>query len=513
MKTKSKFSNAKQAIVWVAFLSLIAFTSCDSSKTEVSAAFFQAGKPIDAATTGGAVKGTMLTGVTYRISTDLIVNEGDTLVIQPGVKIYMGAADPAKNGGNSVTNLIVRGTLLSLGTKEKPIYFTVENQAKTDTPGAAVTDANGVVDPAYKGLWGGILGDSKTKLMVIKWTHVEFGCGKLAASPVSGITSGNPAYMISFVNPLGVFILEDSWVYGGVDDPIRIQGGMFNVMRNTFEKGGLFGGESLNIKSGCVGNYAYNVTIGSATNGPKVSNKGSNALQATAYMYNNTIINSGYRRDKPGRGGSLNFEEGAKGLAFNNIVVNCKYGLRILTADKGSSSQYSNNPLSPADFVSPNITYGNNLYYVDNVDLANQIYPVESGTGIPTGANADIPNFTTLGIAITSTFPLSKSVVTIYDGTKAVQASGTNPLFKTFTLPVTKPSDIAYATGFDFNLQVGSPAIGKGFTGFSPINTAKDPTTGTVLTIPVSANFGATVLTGPNKDLGAYPTDGSGNKH
>ncbi len=499
----------------VAFALTLSFSSC-GDKTEVSAPFFQAGKPIDASTTGGAVKGTMLANTTYRISTDLVVNEGDTLVIQPGVRIYMGAADAAKNGGNSVTNLIVRGTLLSLGTKEKPIYFTVENQAKTDTPGATVTDANGIVDPAYKGIWGGILGDSKTKLMVIKWTHVEFGCGKLAASPVSGITSGNPAYMISFVNPVGVFILEDSWVYGGVDDPIRIQGGLFNVMRNTFEKGGLFGGESLNVKAGSVGNYAYNLTIGSATNGPKASNKGTNKPQANVYMYNNTILNSGYRRDKPGRGGSLNFEEGAKGLAFNNIVVNCKYGLRILTADKGSSSQYSNNPLPPADFTNPNITYGNNLYYVDNVELANQIYPIESGTGMPAGANADIPNFSTLGITLTSTFPLSKSVVTIYDGAKAVQASGTNPLFKTFTLPATKPSDIAYASGFDFNLQSGSPAIGKGFTGFPPITTLSSTdanNTTTTITLPISANFGSSSITPPNKDLGAYPMDGSGNKH
>ncbi len=500
---KNKILPLNKLLAAGAMLSLIiGFSSCDK-KTEVSAAFFQAGKPIDPSTTGGSVKGTMLANTTYRITTDLIVNPNDTLVIQPGVKIFMGTADPAKNAGNSVTNLIVHGTLLSLGTKEKPIYITVENVAKTDTPGAPVSDANGVIDPAYKGYWGGILGDLDTKLMVIKWTHVEFGCGKLATSPVAGISNGNPAYMISFNNANGVFVLEDSWVYGGVDDPIRIQGGKFNVMRNTFEKGGLFGGESLNIKSGCVGNYAYNLTIGSATNGPKASNKGLNTTQTNVFMYNNTIVNSGYRRDKPGRGGSLNFEEGAKGNAYNNIVVNCKYGLRILTADKGSSTQYSNNPLLPADFLNNSIPYGNNLYYADNVDIANQVYPVESGTGIPTGANSDIPSFTTLGISLTSTFPLSKATVAVYDGAKAVKVAGTDPLFKSFTLAGSgKPSDISYATGFDFNLQSGSPGIGKGYTSFTPLQV-----------VPVSDNFGSSGITGPNKDLGAYPTDGSGNKH
>src|SRR5258708_241482 len=257
--------------------------------------------------------------------------------------------------------------------------------------------------------------------------------------------------MVSLVSANGIFVLADCWVDGGVDYPSRIQGGRINVMRNTFEKGGLFGGESLNVKSGTIGNYAYNVTIGSATNGPKASNKGGKNPQANIYMYNNTIVNSGYRRNADGRGGSLNFEEGAKGKAFNNIVVNCKYGLRILTAPKGGSTQYSGNPLPPSDFA--NITYGNNLYYVDAVALANQIYPVESGTAVPASANADMPSFTALGITLTTSLPLSPTTVAAYDGTKAVQAQGTNPMFKNFTLPISdgsKPADISYATGFDF---------------------------------------------------------------
>jgi hypothetical protein len=493
MKMKSRFLN--RLVLPGAILSMaVVFFSCSKSSTDLAPAYFKAGAAISDTTTGGTLKGTMLAGKTYRIKRDIIVNPTDTLVIQPGVKLYFGATPV---GGNAIS-VIVHGTLLSLGTQTKPIYFTVENQTKTDTPGQDPT-----TDPAYKGLWGGILGDIDTKNMIIKWTHVEFGCGKLLTSPVTGISNGGSAYMISFVNPDGIFVLEDSWVYGGVDDPIRIQGGKINVMRNTFEKGGLFGGESLNVKSGTVGNYAYNVTIGSATNGPKASNKGGKNPQTNIYMYNNTIINSGYRRNSDGRGGSLNFEEGAKGLAFNNIVVNCKYGLRILTAPKGTATQYSGNPLPPSDFA--NITYGNNFYYVDSLKRANQIYPVESGTGVPTGTNADIPNFTTLGITLASTFPpTATGIVAAYDGTAAIQAAGTNPKFVNFTLPYNgRPQDISYATGFDFHLQSGSPALGKGNTSFSPLNAG----------VPVSDNFGSSGITPPNKDLGAYPSDGSGNKH
>jgi len=482
----------------VILLAAITFAACTKSETTVAPAYFKAGAAISDTTTGGALKGTMLSGKTYRIKRDIVVNPNDTLVIQPGVKLYFAAVSASQN----VISMIVHGSLLSLGSQEKPIYFTVENQPKTDVLGQ---DAS--TDPAYKGIWGGILGDIDTKNMIIKWTHIEFGCGKLLTSPVTGISNGNPAYMVSFVNENGIFVLEDSWVYGGVDDPIRIQGGKINVMRNTFEKGGLFGGESLNVKSGTQGNYAYNVTIGSATNGPKASNKGGKS-QTNIYMYNNTIINSGYRRNSDGRGGSLNFEEGAKGVSYNNIVVNCKYGLRVLTSPKGSATQYSGNPLPPADFA--NIKYGNTLYYVDAVAQANQIYPVESGTGVPTGVNADIPSFTSLGISVSSTYPPSASApVVAYDGTLAVKADGTNPKFVNFTLPYNgNPADIAYATGFDFHLQAGSPAIGKGFTGFTPLtNVDGSPI------VPISENFGSSGITPPNKDLGAYPTDGTGNKH
>jgi hypothetical protein len=78
---KTNFLQLQKLLAAAIILSLsIGFSSCDN-KTEVSAAYYQAGKPIDASTTGGAVKGTMLANTTYRITTDLIVNPGDTLVM------------------------------------------------------------------------------------------------------------------------------------------------------------------------------------------------------------------------------------------------------------------------------------------------------------------------------------------------------------------------------------------------------------------------------------------------
>jgi len=70
-------------------------------------------KPIsDATPLCGSISGTMLSGKTYTVSCDIYVNPGDSLVIEPGVRV---------NFQNSA-GLIVQGNLFSLGTAEKPIY-------------------------------------------------------------------------------------------------------------------------------------------------------------------------------------------------------------------------------------------------------------------------------------------------------------------------------------------------------------------------------------------------------
>ncbi|WP_332369459.1 hypothetical protein [Spirosoma telluris] len=220
----------------------------------------------------------------------MFINEGDTLVVQPGAKVYFD--------GKGVWSFIVKGSFLSLGTQEKPIYFTVPTATKTDALGADVTK-----DPAYSGLWGGILGETTFKNIIIKWTHLEFGGGTVVTSPVSFIANGGKAYVVSSANSDGIVVMEDSWIYGSVDDPMRPFGGKYNVMRNTFEKCGFTGGEAWNVKGGTVGNFAYNLVIGSATNGPKASNNGQKPgqPQTNVLFYNNTIVHSGYRRTADGR--------------------------------------------------------------------------------------------------------------------------------------------------------------------------------------------------------------------
>jgi hypothetical protein len=136
-------------------------------------------------------------------------------------------------------------------------------------------------------------------------------------------------------------------------------------MRNTFEKCGYTGGEAMNSKAGTIGDFAYNLCIGMATNGPKVSNinVAVGKPSSNVRIYNNTMINCGYRRSAAGRGGSINFEEGAGGMAYNNLIVNCKFGLRVV-----------NSPIADT----ANLKYGYNFYYADSISVASQFIPSKS---------------------------------------------------------------------------------------------------------------------------------------
>lgn len=465
--------NVKAVLFFIGTLSVLA--GCGKKEeVKVSDPFFKVGQKISTKTPlSGVIKGTLSADSTYTVAGDVFISENDTLVIQPGARVHFP--------GNATYSFIVKGSLLSLGTQTKPIYFTVPSAVKTDTYGADPTK-----DPAYKGLWGGILGETTCKNIIIKWTHLEFGGGKLGTSPVSFLANGANSYTLTNANPDAIVVLEDSWVYGAVDDPFRPFGGKYHVMRNTFEKCGFTGGEAMNIKSGSVGNFAYNLVVGMATNGPKASNNGGKNPQTNIYMYNNTMVANGFRRTAAGRGGSLNFEEGARGVYYNNLMVNCKYGPRVV----GATGNYSGNALVVADTA--NIKGGYNYNYVDNLAMANEIYP----TGFATKPQpTDIP-------APSSFLPAGYKRGQVYDGTAVVGKN--NPLFVGFTLPqtTTNIADFSFVGTADFHLQGGSPAIGKGFTGFTPL-----------AVVPISANFGATEITAPGADIGAFQRNGTGNKH
>ena len=430
----------------------------------------------DAAPLCGSIKGVMLSGKTYTIGCDVYINRGDTLIIQPGVTI---------NVTNS-SGIIVRGSLISLGTQAKPNVFTVPGLTKNNTPGIPLAK-----DSAHTGWWKGIIGDTSCKMMILKWTHIDFAgaaYGNVAGPAVN--QSASTSFDILFQNPNGYFILEDSWLYGGTDDCIRVSQGKIHVFRNTFEKCGGTGGDIVNVKGGTVGTMAYNFFIGTAYNGQKASNKGqpTGAAQTNIVMYNSTFVNGGIQIIPGQRGGCINFEQGAEGAFYNNVAINCRVGYRVV-----------NNPV--ADTV--HLTYGYNYQWADSISIAQQFFtfgPVcikPQPTDIPSPSSYLPANFN-YSSPVSAQYNGSTAA---YDGTNAVQKF--NPLFVNYPLPSPlSPWSVSSIGSYNFHLQPTSPLIGKGYTGVQPL-----------VVVPIDPTYGATEVTPPGADLGCYQTNGKGNQH
>jgi len=470
-------------------ISLLAVAACSkkSDNAVVSKPLLQVGKPISNSGTlaAGSYKGTMLAGQTYTVGGDITINAGDTLLIQKGAKINM------TNGAN----FIVNGDLISLGTKDAPVIITDPRRSKTT--GASTVGQ----DSAYVGGWGGIYASGTSKLVVMKWTHLDFGGAALKALPFPNANSlkVGAQYILYFMNPTGVFIMEDSWIYGSPDDATRFYGGTYNIMRNTMEKCGSNGGDGFNAKGSSVGNMAYNLIIGGATNGTKTASDGTTAGECQFTMYNNTYINDGFRNNGVygARSGSVEIENNSRALVYNNLIVDCNFGVRIAGGPGGAKVYLADTTLNTSDLIKQT-AYGYNFYYADNAAMAGQFVPTNVAQPVVTHPQAtDIPNMAAF-LGKSYTFGL------VYDGTPLVGQN--NPMFVNYSLPAAANSWITQCSvdGYNFHLQAGSPAVGKGTTtAFTPITAG----------IPIDPNFGSSEITLPGKDMGCYQLDGSGNQH
>ena len=424
-----------------------------AEKLEVSAPKVSAGEGITSDTLTGAIKGTLLTGKIYYFSKDITVNPGDTLLLQPGSRLI--AIGDGKTTATS-PQITMNGTFISLGTSTNQNYITIPDNLRNQSS-------------AGKGFWGGIQCGANSGNVIIKWTHLEFAGGPAGTSADPNVfAAGDPRNCLSYTNINGNFILEDSWIYGTTDDGMRILHGHVSVMRNTFEDCGMTGGEAFNLKNGCVGDVAYNLVIGAATNGFKVSNSGGGPVQNKTYLYNNTILNSGFRQLKSGRGGSIDYEKGCQGKIYNNIIVNCRFGMRI-TPDADTT----------------NITYNNQFFYANDQRLINQFY---TSDGVGKAKSADIR----------STTPKSN-----------------NPQFAGYDVDqfdftkVTPPLDISQMPlgiitdqNYNISLLQSSPAYRKGNADLFKA----------LRTVPQGGTYGATTVD-PSVDMGAFPYDGTGNQH
>ncbi len=422
-----------------------------------------------------AYKGTLIANTTYTVVGDILVNKGDTLIVQPGVTVCV--AD---------TNCIgVKGVLISIGTQSNPVVFTDCDATPNNTLGQPYSS-----DPAWfhgtsPGWWNGINCDTSCTLLLLKWTQVWFtGAAFKRQQPIANTAVGSNSYGIFFQNTMGNFIMEDCKMYGSINDGIRVQTGRFEVMRSVFEKLGNNTNEAFNVKSGGVGDCAYNLFIGIATNGSKGSNKGGSPVQCDVCMYNNTYINCGWRQSQAAHGACINYEQNAKGAAYNNLIVDCKVGLRVVS-----------NPIADT----ANLFYGNNFIYGDSLNVTEQFYPNPLYITKPDCYIAPIPAES--GYVYN---PNGSGAPNTTDATNLMGANPVNfvgfPTPENFGLPMIAIDNYEAPNSFNFRLQSNSPCVGTGTTAFPagyPINACSS------VSIP---SLGFTVNeSAPTNDIGCYP--------
>ena len=443
----------KQAkyILSILIFASLAFASCSEDSTSVNIEDPDDNNGDDIVTIDdnttelvGQMRGTLRSGRTYELVGDLIIPDGEAIVAEAGVTIIA-----VGDGGDIGPEITIHGAFHSLGTADNPNLLTVPANLRTH-------------ENRFAGLWGGLQGSETTASIVLKHTRMEFFGGEGGPGTPR---AGRIRYGIWTLSDQTEVVLEDSWFYGSKDDFYRPVGGKLNIVRNVFEEMGEDGGDIINVKGGTVGNIAFNLVIGGATNAFKPSDDGESTIQSTIGIYNNTILNSGFRRAGLNRGANINFENGARGFAYNNLIVNNKRGIRVL---------------DDSDLTNIDIDY--NLYYGTHQEMAEEFIPTDSegSTQQVLGEN------------------------NIYGG-----PGDNNPLFVDYDIDLytmsdynageNQPLEMNIASPWNFRLQAGSPAIGAGTTDFSPIS----------VSFTLTGDAAPTILA-PNADIGAYTSAGDG---
>lgn len=431
----------------IASLSMIALLAASALLTSCSKDEKITSDKIQEYNNSGEVSGTWEKNSVHYVDGNIVVPKGESLTIQEGVKVIV-KGDGTQ--GNS-PELTVAGNLYCMGTAAAPITFTVEDNKQG-------------IENAFKGYWGGIQCTQDAQEVVLLYTDVEYtGAPAEAGSPAVAAdiyAEGDPRFGFMYGNTDGKLVMEHCTIKYSVDDAMRVLGGHILLAYNKYIYNGSTGGEAINIKSGTTGDMAYNFVYGCATNGYKWSNSGGFSPQTDMNVYNNTVINSGWRRTKAGRGGSINIEKGGRGMIYNNIIVNCKYGARVVGDDP-------QNPGDGADIA--NTFLGYSWYYGDDQGIVDEFYP---SAGVITQGDKETDKDVVGGVGAND--PMFSG----YDVSTFNSATATDPA------QISEMPDIS-----NFKLKNSSPALSGGKTSFSPKNNSPIVVNGQSYSSPAPSPF------------------------
>lgn len=403
---------------------LLALTSCsDSEESTVNGG---GGSITDTEGTEMIVSGVWKTGQVINLNKHLVIPEGKSLTIEPGVTVIVSAEGVGVN--HTPIEITVDGNLYCMGTEQSPVIFTVEESKRI--PGNI-----------FKGLWGGIVATKSCTELVFDHTVIEYTGGQvIEGSPAAtaGIyTAGDDAYpQITTVNTSGRYVITNSTIRNGWSDGIYLMGGSAIISGNVFAANGFSGAEAVNIKAGVTVDIAGNVMFSPNTNALKLSSSGQseNRSQAKANAYNNTIVNAGWRRDGE-KGGCVYVEKNCLANVVNNLMVNCKF--RAMTPSY-------NNPNSPDGGYDDKSVIDYN-FYASGSQKSSIVYPDESNVAFAyEGYNYSHKSYNS---AVDS-----HSIVATADNRP-------DPDFVNFDINGTSLTSYVYSDAYNFHLRAGSPAL------------------------------------------------------
>lgn len=355
-------------------------------------------------------------GTTVTLTDHFLVPKDSALYIEPGVTVIA-------DNGDVKPEIVVLGNLYAMGTEDEPILFTVADEYQTDR---------------FSRMWGGIICGYDSEEVLLSHTIIEYGGAITTEESLSFQYSlfktetgeGVPAF--HFCNTEGQFVITDCIFRNNAEDQIYITGGNSIVMNNILYSNGYDGGEAINYKSGCQSDIAYNLIYDANTNGFKLSNTGLSVDTEASHLvvYNNTIVNTGWRRPKV-KGGSIWLESNIYAELYNNLIYDCRWGLKHDTSD----------PENSKCVITPN------YYFASTQDGVDQMQADED-SGI---LNGD-------------------------DDIMSATPGDMDPLFVNFTqqsnIDINTGADetnapVTFDESWDFHLQASSPALTGGNTSFT----------------------------------------------
>ena len=344
---------------------------------------------------------------------------GTSLYIEPGVTVT------CKSEVQVPVEIVVLGNLYCMGTAEKPVTITSDTKKPAD--------------------WGGIICGYNSEEVVLNHVDIAYAGATPTESSASfqnrlfktTIDGGVPAF--HFCNVNGKFVMANCFFHDNYNDQTYFTGGKGVIVGNVFADSGnaADGGEAINVKSGCKLDVANNLIYNACTNALKLSNAGNSETVPLTDMtvYNNTIVNCGWRRSKNKKGGSIWVEKAARPVMVNNLIYDSRFGLK---QPKQDGADMDNSRMTP------------NYYFASTEKGVEQM-----------AKNAS------LGIWYDT------------DVYSSVAGEG-DPLFRNFSqtpkininCEVDDPMEgapLAYDKSWNFSLLSGSPALVGGVTDFARI--------------------------------------------